>query len=237
MTTSNQTIGELTRDNIISAAMRKIGALAKGQTPDAEDLSNGQSALNAMLMTFQTAGMPLWKLTKYTLTLNSGQSSYNIGMGEAISVPYPLKLHQVLRVPTATGTPVALEQKSIYEYTKLPTNSSGTPVSYSYIPEINAGTLRIWPTPGTTDASQYTLDLWYQKPFDMFTSASETVDFPQYWQEAVIYGLGLRLAPEFGLSLEDRARLEKEASYFYDQALGFGTEDASFFIQPAVRMK
>lgn len=237
MTTSNQTIGELTRDSIITAAMRKIGALAKGQTPDSEDLSNGQAALNAMLMGFQSDGMPLWKLTKHNLTMATSTTSYVIGVGQTVNIPYALKLHQVLRVPTVTGTPIPLEQKSIYEYNRLPTNNTGTPVSFAYTPSTNYGTLRIWPAPAATDVSQYTLDLWYQKPFDLFTNASETIDFPQYWQEAVIYGLAVRIAPEYGVPINDRQILEKEASFFYDKALSFGTEDASFFIQPAARIK
>jgi len=236
MTTSNQTIGELTRDSIIAAALRKIG-FAKGQTPDSFDLADAQVSLNAMLMSFQADGMPLWKLSKYTLTMTANTATYTIGVGQTINIPYALKLHQVLRVPTAASTPIPLEQKSIYDYNRLPTNNTGTPVSYAYTPYTNYGVLRIWPAPATTDVAQFTLDLWYQKPFDLFTTGTETIDFPQYWQEAVIYGLAVRLAPEYGVPLNDRQILQKEASFFYDKALSFGNEDASLFIQPTVRMK
>lgn len=60
----------------------------------------------------------------------------------------------------------------------------------------------------------------------------DNLDFPAYWTEAVIYGLTYRLAPEYGVPLQDRQTLAAEAKRFLDEALEYSTEDSSLFIQP-----
>jgi hypothetical protein len=64
MATSGTTVFELSRDSIISAALRKLGVLAQGSSPTTEDLTNGMQALNTLVSEYQTLGMPLWKRTQ-----------------------------------------------------------------------------------------------------------------------------------------------------------------------------
>jgi hypothetical protein len=63
-------------------------------------------------------------------------------------------------------------------------------------------------------------------------SDSNDLSLPPEWTEAVIYGLAVRLAPEYGLSINERQQLKMEAKEFKDTALGFGTEEGSLYIQP-----
>lgn len=45
-----------------------------------------------------------------------------------------------------------------------------------------------------------------------------------------MYGLAVRLASEYGLPLDQRMLLTKEADKMKESALGFGTEEGSFFL-------
>lgn len=226
MTTSNQTIYELSRNSIISAAMRKIGALATGQTPDTEALANGQEALNALIAEFQTFGLPLWKRAQYSLTLTTGQNSYTMGIGQAVATPFPLKMQSVLLRQTG-GSAQEVFAVARPEFNLLNTSSSGKPVQYTYQPFINYGVLKLWPSP---DAA-YVLELTYHTAAEGFTAASETPDFPQEWQNALIYGLAVALAPEYGVPLNDRQFLAKEAERHLDTAKDYGFENAPIFFQ------
>ena len=58
------------------------------------------------------------------------------------------------------------------------------------------------------------------------------MDFPRYWYEAVIYGLASRLSREYGIPVQDRQELKQEAEMFHQQALSFGTEEGSLYLQP-----
>jgi hypothetical protein len=229
MATASTTSFQLTRDGIIEAAMRKIGALAKGQSPDTDDLAIGAEALNSLISLFVTDGMPLWKRTEITVTLVDGQQTYTL--------TDVVKLAQVVLRATSGSTQYELENKSLYDFNALPQGdeSEGTPVHYTFQPKIQDGTLRVWPTPDSGAASAYTLVAVVQKEFGTFNGATETPDFPAYWTDALIYGLAVRLAPEYGLPLEDRAELKKEAAEFKALASAYGDEDGSLFITPERR--
>lgn len=224
MTTSNQTIYELTRDNIIAAAMRKIGALALGQTPTAEDLTNGQQALNALVSEFQTMGMPLWKRVQYSLSTVINTNSYTFGVGQTVNTPFPLKIDSVILRLTG-GSAQDIIPCSRTDFNLLNSSSTGKPVQYTYQPFVNSGTLILWPKPDAV----YTIELTYREGIDGFTAAGETPDFPQEWQNALIYGLAELLSPEYGVPLNDRSTLRKEAERHLDIAQNFNYENVSVF--------
>lgn len=234
MATSGTTIIEMNRDSIIKAAMRKIAALAKGQVPDTEDLANGTEALNNLVMEFQTMGMPLWAETFTTIPMTAGVGTYNIGVGQTVNIAFPLKVIEAWTSINTGGSKQILNPMSLYDFNLLPTTSGtvSVPSQYTYHPKINFGTLHIWPAPDTTTVSQRTLTIRYASAFQGFVSASDTPYFPQEWNNALIYGLAALLAPEYGVPLNDRGMLEKEAQKHLDNALDFGYENASIQFQP-----
>lgn len=228
MSTSGQTVWQMTRDEIISAALRKIGVIGEGVAANTTQLAEGQEALNTLILSFQTLGLQLWKRTELPITMVSGQSTYNIGIGQTINVPFPTKvLSAVLNV--GTGSEVDVEIKSNYDFNRLPSTATGTPVSVKYQPYINYGVLSVWPTP---DSGTYTITLTSQKPLEVFTASNETADFPQEWHNALIYNLALLLADEYGLPIPDKQWMEKQAEKHLNTALSFGGEDTSLTLYP-----
>lgn len=236
MTTSSSTLWELNRNQIIEAAMRKIGVLAKGQTPDSEDYTNATIALNAVLAQLQTTGMPLWARSEYSLTLVSGQATYTIGVSQAVNTPFPLKIQQAVLVDSTSDSTLELTQISIYDYNALsPLASSGSPVQFSYQPRVNTGVVTVWPTPDTTAATNKTIKIIYQRPFYDFVSSTDTPDFPKEWHQAVIYKLAESLAPEYGVPTPDQQMLAQTAERHLQTALSFGSDEASLFFFPERR--
>ncbi len=229
MSTSGNTSYEATRDTLIAAAMRKCGALSKGESPDSEDLTNGTEALNGIVTRFATLGMPLWKRIELAVTLVAGTANYTISN--------VLKTPQVVLKDTSGGSQYELINKSRYDYNRLPVNTTGTPVHFTFIPGLENGTVTVWPTPDAGAASNKTLLVTYQKEFDGFVSAGDTPDFPAYWTDAIKYELAVMLAPEFGVPLQDRQVLMKEAAVYLAQAQGYGDEESSLYMQPEMRMR
>lgn len=62
MATSGSTDFSVTRDDIISRALRLIGAIAQGESPTTEQLNEAAIALNGLVKAWQADGMPLWAL-------------------------------------------------------------------------------------------------------------------------------------------------------------------------------
>lgn len=225
MTVSNVTSFNMTADQLVSAALRKLAVLGDGQVASDTQLSTGREALNVMIKAFQTKGMPLWAITESSVPLTATRV-YPLSFA-------PLKVLQAIRMDSSDGSTVLLEPRTHYDYNLLSNSlTTGQPTTYWYEPLNQAGTLHIWPTPDTYTTANQQIKLVYQRTFYDLTSGTDTLDFPQYWMEAVIYGLAHRLSPEYGIPLQDRQMQAQEAALFLEEALSFGTEEGSMFLQP-----
>lgn len=230
MTTSAIYSVQYSRDDILNAAARKLGVLADAQVLTPTQLIAGAMALNQVIALLRAKGMPLWARANYTMTPVATVSSYLIGTGQTLNTPYPLKLLQAYRL-SSDGTRIDMDIESSYNFNQLPTNSGGIPIKVTYHPQVNIGTLRMWPTPDTTITGT-TITLVYQRPFQYFVNSTDTADFPEEWYLPLVYNTAMVLAPEWGVPIGDRNMLMGEAKMFTDEALSMGTEDASLFIQP-----
>lgn len=166
------------------------------------------------------------------MSLTNGTSTYTIGTGQTVNTPYPLHLLQVTRSDSTQGTRISCEIIGDYNFNLLPTNSSGTPIQVTYQPKNNVGTLKVWPTPDTYAATNVTLNLTYLRPLEYFNTSTDTADFPEEWVSAIIYGLAVRMAPEYGVPLMDRQLLMKEADVYLKIAVDNSFEDGSLLFQP-----
>lgn len=230
MSTSGTTTWKLNRNELITAALRKLAVLSGGSSPETYQITDGTQALNAMIKGFQTDGMPVWSIKSYTFPVSLSDPDYLIGPGQQFDTAMPLKVLQAWRNSPNNFSNVPMNIYTNYNYDLLPlTLSSGTPVNLYYQPMKEHGVINLWPKPNDTSI---TITIRYQAPFEDMTSATDDLDFPSYWTEAVIYGLAARLAPEYGIPLQDRQLLQKEAMEYHANALSFGTEEGSFYFQP-----
>lgn len=229
MTTSASYSYQLTRNQLIESALRKLGVLAEGQTPSTQNYADGSMALNTVISQLRAVGMPLWARSEYTFTPTT--NTYTIGTGMTLSTPFPVKLLQAFR--TETGAKIPLEIVAREDFNILPTSSNGSPIKINYQPFVNYGTISLWPTPASTNTA--TVTLVYQRPYQYFTTSTETADFPEEWYNAIIYHLAVRLAPEWGVPLPDRQMLMQEAKMYTEDAAMVGQEDGSFFVMPERR--
>jgi hypothetical protein len=231
MSTSGVTTNQLTRNQFIEAALRTLGVLALDQTPEATEYTNAVIKLNALIGEFRVKGLMVWQRTTYTMSLTA-TNTFNIGTGQTLNTPYPIHLLQAMRLDANTSTRIPMEIIADANYNLLPSSTSGVPIQLTYQPKMNMGVIKVWPTPDTYSVSNVTILLTYLRPLEYFSASTDTADFPEEWVSAIIYGLALRLAPEYGVPLEDRKLLAAEANTYLNTAMDTAFEDASFFIQP-----
>ena len=229
MSTSGVTTWSLQRDAVINSALRKLSVLSGGSSAAAYEITNATEALNAMLKAFQADGMPLWAIKKYTFTTTAAVAAVNIGDGQTLNTPAPLKVLQAYR-NQGSSVNVPMNVYTNYDYNILPlSNTSGVPVNLYYQPLSTYGQINLWPIPSD---STTTITIIYQRPFEDMVSASDDFDFPSYWTEAIIYGLAWRLCGEYGVPVQDRQVLAKEPEMFHTKALEFGQEEGSIYFMP-----
>lgn len=226
MATSGSTDYSQTRDDIIKRSLRLIGALAQGESPTTDQVTEAAVALNGLVKAWEADGMPLWAIKERTITLQANTNSYTL------TTPKPLKVIQAWYRNVTSNVDVPMRVITRDEYNRLGNKSSaGTPIQVYYEPRRDDGILHVFPTPSATDAANISIHIVYQAPFDDFDQAADTPDFPQEWYDAVTYGLATRLAPEYGLPIPDRKTLWQEMSIIKQDALNFGLEEGSIYFQ------
>lgn len=232
MATSGNTIKVLTQALIINSALRKLGILGEGVVANATQITTAQEALNIVVAEFRTLGMSVWARTSLNIPLVAGQGTYNIGIGQTIAVPYPMFVYDLNLQLSPYTSSIPMNQYAIIDFNLLPPNSFGTPVNYTYQPQINKGVLSVWPVPDLSVPANSRMVMTYQRPFEVFDAPTNDADFPQEWGNALIYHLALALADEFGVPDSKHSRIERLATTHLGIALSNSNEQGSIFLQP-----
>ena len=235
MSTSGSTNFATSRDSLIAGALRIAGATAQGETPTATQVTEAAEALNMFVKALQADGMPLWAIKKYAVTLTA-TADYTIGVSATVNTPKPLKVIQAFLHNTTTEIDIPMRILTRQEYEQLGNKTStGQPIQLFYEPLLTTGVLHLFPVPDTTSIANCTVKIIYQRPFEDFDVSTDEPDFPQEWYDAIKFGLADRLAPEYGLALQERQDLRSRAKELRTEALGFGTETGSMYLQADLR--
>lgn len=236
MATSGTYVWTENRDKVITGALRKLAVIPSGGTPSSNQISDANEALNNLIKALHADGMPVWSVVSYSFSPTAGTNTYNIGIGQTLNTPAPIKLLQARRLDSGSTVAIPMNIYNRYDFNLLPNQSSvtGVPVNIYYQPELSSGSydegiITLWPYPNASTATIY---LDYQRPFQDMSASTDNFDFPPYWINALIYLLAWIMAPEYGIPPTDRTELANEAKYWKDEALSFGTEEGSVFLQP-----
>ena len=224
MSTSGTTNFSLARDDIIKRALRLAGALAQGETPTTDQVSEAAVALNSMVKAWQTDGMQLWAIKQRSVILVAGQSDYTL------TLPKTLRVLQAFNHSTTSNIDIPMRILTKQEYNILGNKTSaGNPIQCYHEVQRDQSVLHLFPVPTSTEASANTITIVYHSPFEDFNSSTDTPDFPQEWYDAVTYGLACRLAPEYGMPLTERKALWNEMSLIKKDAMDGGLEEGSIY--------
>lgn len=241
ISTSGSTNWSHSRDTLITRSLRIVGGIGQGETPTATQITEAAIALNDLTKAWGADGMPLWALKPYTITLVAGTGTYDIGIGATgLSAVAPLKIIQAWTVdPSNLSRPITIIGRDTYDNFGDKTGSGDATMIWYQEPGAGVagttgelkGTITTYLIPLAT--SPLTLNVVGQRPFEDFDASTDTPDFPSYWYNALIWGLARDLSYEYGNSFAERSMISKMADQYKEDALDFGTENASVFIQPA----
>lgn len=122
----------------------------------------------------------------------------------------------------STSYEISMNFESRKDYFHLPDKvTTGTPIQSYFSRQNPEGVLYLWPSP--SDAATV-INFTYERPIQTIVRGTDNLDIPDYWYEAIIYGLAERLILKFGCG-KDRAILIKEsARVALDLALEYDTD-------------
>jgi hypothetical protein len=236
MTTSGTYSYTSNRDFIITEAFRKAGGLGDGEPLDDARKQIGVNALGPMVKALQAHGLNVWTIDEKFVDLSvfSSAPAVTIGDGMTVDLDYkPLKLLEAQRYIDVELTSTPMIRWTNREWQEQPNKfQTGTPTHVYYRPDAYNGWLHVWPMPDAYWQANGALSLVFQRPIQDIGEGTAEVDFPAEWHEALIYQLAVRLAPNYGMAINDRSALRQEAKEALDLALSFDQEEGSLYIRP-----
>lgn len=187
---------------LIARSLRTIGALASGESPEASEQADAFSILNTMLDAWRAERLTIFKTIRWTFSLVAGTQTYTLGDGATFDIdgPPPVYLDHAAIIWDDTATtpdesPIDVFAEEVWRDLSPKTLTSTHPQGVRYRRDSPFGTLEVWPIQTLS-----TVDLVLYLPTPLTSPALVTTDLstPPGYEEAMIYNLAMRLAPEFG---------------------------------------
>ncbi len=194
-----------TAQDIIKGALRLIGAIGKGETPEDHELQDGLEALNQMLDTLSIKRKVIFARTEENFTLIVGQGDYDIGT----NTERPIRIEKAYIRETATNTDTPVKIITEGEYNDIHEKfTQGRPYLLYYDPQYPAGLFFLYFVPDK--AYKLFVDSW--KPFTRFAALTTVVTFPPGYERMLKYNLTSDIASEYGLEVPSSvARVAKKS--------------------------
>ena len=242
----------VTRDQIITLALIKLGVLEIGDTPDAATVQYASLNLNLLLKQMNTDGLKLWKNQELVIPMTNNVTSYTLGgvnsvpmydsFDTGLTTPItdkPLKMLQAFYRNNQATPPidVPIQMLSKKEYNELGSKfSTGVANSIFYDYKTTYGTLYVYVTPNNTVATNYYLHLVMQMPIQDINKASDIPDFPNEWLNVLVWNLADQLGVDYSVPQNKRAEIMAKAKMYKEQLEGWDVDTYSTFFQPDFRM-
>lgn len=184
-----------TARQIITSSLRKIGAIAAGETPRADEMQDGLSALQALVDSWSLNDLLAYTESQDTAALVPGQGSYTIGTGGDFDVLRPIDILNI-SVVLPTSQEVLLEKLTLEQWLgiSIKTTQANFPTDFYFETGWPLAALKFWPVP-TVD---YPLIITSKKPIIQIASLATIIDLPPGYERALIYNLCPELVDEYG---------------------------------------
>lgn len=239
----------ISRDTIIALALRKLGVLELGDTPDSASLANASMSLNLLIKQMSTEGLKLWKNSELVIPMVAGQTTYILG-GSTSALMYdtqapttaitdrPLKaiqgFYRNIQVTPNIDIPVMLLSKN--EYLTLGSKfSTGTANSLFYDVKALNGILYVYLTPDLNSQTNLQIHLVCQMPLNDILLSTDIPDFPNEWMNCLVWNLADQLAIEYGVPMNYRQEIMQRAAAYKAQLTDWDVETTSTYFMPEFR--
>lgn len=239
MAISNSYDWNLTRTEIISDALRIVGALGEWETASTTRLSRLTSILNGIIKMKQQIGMPLWKMSSLGLPITSFTGNViTVGGGTAeIVVAKPLKLYSAwLCNYDLTISRRELDIVGRREFLGgAPNYTTGSPHSIYMSPLREYSEFWVSPVPSDYAIANEYVEIHYQSEISDVDSSSDNIDFPPEWLLLITYELADVAAAMYGTPVTERQMISAKLKDLRRMAEEFDVEEGSLIIKPNYR--
>lgn len=182
---------------IIERALRLLNNLGTGESVDATAQTDLLAALNAMFDSWNTERNLIFHVARSEFTLTANKNPHTIGSGGDISTARPVKIESASIIESNLEYPLEIWDRDRYQVETAKLTTSTIPLALWYESAFPLGKVHLWPVPSL--ANKIALYLWTALTTAMTWAAS--VSFPPGYEDAIVYNLAVRIAPEVGRSI------------------------------------
>jgi hypothetical protein len=188
--------------DLITLALKDIGALGIGQAISAEDTADALATLNMMLEQWAEERLSVYHLVD-TAHQSTGSVSYTVGPGGDFNIPRPIKINAAYARLQSSGAGSAvdyrismIDAREDYARISLKTLSSFPEYAF-YDSDFPMGNLFLYPVPN----SSYELHIVTMDALPQFATAGLQINLPGAYMAAIRYSLACYLAPSYQLPI------------------------------------
>lgn len=183
-----------TARDIVTASLRKLGVVAAGETPSAEELQDALFALQGMIDSWSNSDLLSFSETEERFSLVPDQQAFTIGPGGDFDTSRPMDVYRIAVVDSGLELPCTKRNSEEWRNLSIKNLSSSLPTNFHFRPTWPLGTLLFHPIP--TEAKEVVL--YTRKPFASVDSVNTVIDLPNGYERAIIYNLPFDLVDEYG---------------------------------------
>lgn len=180
----------MTVQELINGALRLIGVIASGESPATEESNDALVAVNDILDSWSAQQLPLYAITKTTVSL-TGAASYTLGS-------HLLRIKSADVITSASvSRPVEVVDSAKWGSILDKSRTGLFAEALFYDAALSSPKVYLSPMPGSG-----TLEIWSLTELTSFSALSDTVTFPKGYNRALRFALAMELAPEYGRALD-----------------------------------
>jgi len=180
----------MTAQQLINAALRKVGVIAGAQSATTTQENNALEALQMLLRSWSAERIMVYYIVEgESFALTAGTSRYTIGSGGDFDTVRPVK---ILGAYIASGVDYVLAIIDRAKYRSIGVKTLGDVPSWLwYNPVYPLGEIYLYPT------GSGTIYLASQKPLTEPSTIVSSVQFPPEYDRAITFNLAVDLASDY----------------------------------------
>lgn len=208
----------MTVRDLITQSLRKLGVIASGEVPSADEMSDTFEALQHLIGSWSTERLLTPRRIREEFAFIANQQAYTMGAGGDFNTVRPMAIEKA-SIEVQGSSPLELPVKIWNEDEWARENNKELASTYPLKIFVEESyplmTIHVWPVPAS---SLEKLVLYSWKPLTNFDSVDDDVELPQGWSRALIYNLALEVAPEYemepspsmvAIALESKANIKR----------------------------
>lgn len=184
-----------TARDIVTRSLKLIGVVADGETPTAQELSDGLGSLNDMLDSWSNDNVIIPYHTIEEFSLTAGKSRYSIGSSGDFDTIRPIEINKI-SYKDSSGFEIFLDKLTVEKWAEVRIKSIESSIQNCFYVENTYphDYINFYPVPNSTNS----IVIYSQKPLMSFSDLNTELTLPPGYSKAIRYNLAIEVAPEYG---------------------------------------